>query len=394
MAEIMTRPPTSTAWIHALVASAVLIGSAPAAQGQFGLNKIKKAVDKGLEVAQAVDELTFTLSEEVELGRAISQRIRAKYGVSQQVEPTRYVALVGLTLARKSERSELPWRWIILDSSSVNAFATPGGFIHITRGALASIRSEAELAGVLAHEIGHVTAKHTLEALKKGRGMELAQEGSSLTAGSPLFEALTDEATDAILAGFGRKEELESDQIGIGLASAAGYSPRGLIEFLETLAAISTGSSAGLFRSHPETEERIKKIDKAIRRDQLDGSVTLMARYESSIPYRESTESTGGPAVEGARGAAAADNPPAIEDSTEAEQDDADEGNRFSLAKLKNPFAMGSEEESTEVSGAGAGRAVGEEDDSEESGAKNPNPVEVSITPDDVTRFIREGGLS
>ena len=375
---------------------AISLSTTPSSEAQFGLNKIKKAVDKGLDVAQKVDELTFTTAEEVELGRAISQRIRTRFGVAQDIDATRYVSLVGLTVAARSGRPELPWQWIILDTSSVNAYAAPGGIVHITRGALAVIQSEAELAGVLGHEIGHIVEKHTIKALQKDRGTQVAQESSSLTAGSALFEALADKATDAILTGFGRSEELEADQVGIDFASSAGYDPAGLIAFLETLAQIHSDSTAksGLFRSHPETEERIKKIDKEIKREQLDGEVTLAARYESSIAYDSSSGSTGGAPVEGARGVAPAESEDAQDQPADATDEQESDSGRFSLAKLKDPFQMGSEEESSEVSGAGAGRAVGEEDEVAEDGPKNPAIVTVEITPEEISQFIRDGGLS
>ena len=365
-------------------------------QAQFGLNKIKKAVEKGLEVAEHVDELTFSEDEEVELGRAISHRIRARYGVSQDRDATRYLSLVGLTVAARSGRAELPWQWIILDSSSVNAFAAPGGIVHVTRGALAVMTSEAELAGVLGHEIGHITEKHTIQALKKGKSLELAQDQTSLTAGSVLFEALADEATEAILSGFGRAEELEADQVGVRLAAAAGYEATGLVRFLRTLAAMQSDSSSTstLYRSHPETEDRIKKLDKTIKKESLTGGLAVEARYASSVPYQVSSSSTGGPAVEGARGVADSEGG-TTDDEDEASADSADQQEgKFSLAKLKNPFAMGEEEESTEVSGAGAGRAVGEEDEESVDGVRNPQIVVVHISPDELSRFIREGGLS
>ena len=370
-------------------------------EAQFGLDKIKKAVDKGLEVADHVDDFTFSEDEEVELGQAISQRIRARYGVAQDRDATRYLSLVGLTVAAKSGRAELPWQWIILDSSSVNAFAAPGGVVHVTRGALAVMDSEAELAGVLGHEIGHIVEKHTIKAIQKSQGMQLAQERTALTAGSALFNALADEAADAILSGFGRSEELEADQVGVVFAARAGYRPTGLVDFLQTLAAINAGSSskAGLYRSHPETEERIKKINKTIRKDSLVGGETLAARYTSSISYDSNSGTTGGSAVEGARGVAGSDEAPPTEtadESVDAEEGNTEEeqGGRFSLAKLKNPFTMGDEEESAEVSGAGAGRAIGDEGDDEDSGPKNPQTVVVQISPEEVSKFIQEGGLS
>jgi beta-barrel assembly-enhancing protease len=135
------------------------------------LGRLKKALDK----AQKLSDLQINEQDEIALGQGITEKIRARYGVQQDVEATRYVSLVGKVVAAKSSRPRLPYQFIILDSDSVNAFAAPGGYIHITRGALASFKDEAELAGVLGHEIAHITEKHTVKGLQKLRGIELAE---------------------------------------------------------------------------------------------------------------------------------------------------------------------------------------------------------------------------
>ena len=372
---------------------ALALGTMPA-DAQFNLDKLKKAVETATEVAEAVDDFTFTEAEEIELGLAISNRIRARYGVAQDREVTRYMSLVGATVAQKSGRPGIPWQWIVLDSNVVNAFAAPGGYVHVTRGALAVIDSEAELAGVLAHEAAHITRKHTLKALQKSMGMELAQNKASFTVGSALFEAVADQAAKAVLAGFGQSEELEADQVGIEIAARVGYQAAGLTNFLGTLNALTSGSSSSsaLFRSHPETDERIKKLDKTIRQDHLDGGVWLAERYADHVTYEMAAASTGGPGVVGGRGVAGSSEGDAPEEDEVAEEDQEGEGG-FSLAKLVNPFAMGEEEESAEVTGAGAGRAVGEEAGEDEGGVKNTEIVEIHLTPTEIAAFQREGGL-
>ena len=376
----------------AFLALALLLVTAPA-YAQFNLNKLKKVVDTATEVAEKVDEFTFTEAEEIELGLAISGRIRARYGVVQDPEVTRYMSLVGATVAEQSSRPSLPWRWIVLDSDVVNAFAAPGGLVHVTRGALAVIESEAELAGVLAHEAAHVTRKHTLKDLQKSLGMELAQDQASFKVGSALFEAVADQAAKAVLAGFGQTEELEADKVGVEIAARAGYHAAGLGHFLGTLDSIPTASSSSaLFRSHPETEERIEKLDKSIEKNHLDDGVWLEDRYSTSVIYDASLASTGGPAVAGGRGVAGSSAETDTDEEAPAEDETKDEG-KFSLARLANPFAMGDEEDSAEVAGAGAGRAVGEEAGGEEAGDKNTEIVEIVVTAEELAAFQREGGL-
>src|SRR4030095_14893368 len=117
------------------------------------------SVTKGLSIAKNandVRELQMTDAEEQELGRQVSAKIRTRYGVVQDAGAHKYVSLVGLAMAQGSTRPNLPWTFIVLDTDGANAFAAPGGYIHITKGLLALIKNEAELAGVLGHEIVHV----------------------------------------------------------------------------------------------------------------------------------------------------------------------------------------------------------------------------------------------
>lgn len=374
----------------ALLLTVFLASSLAAAQ--FNLDKLKKAADTALDVKDQVDQFSFSEDEEIELGLAISDRIRARYGVVQDSEVTRYLSLVGMTVATESDRPGLPWHWVVLDSGAVNAFAAPGGYVHLTRGALAAMQSEAELASVLAHEVAHINHRHTLGGLKKSMGMELAQNQAEYTVGSAFFNAVADQGARAVLAGFGQAEELEADQVALEVISRVGYQASGLTNFLGTLNQINadSDSQAGLFRSHPETDERIKKANKTIKREKLAGGVWLEERYAQRVPFEVAHRSTGSPGVEGARGMAGAD------ESTAESAAEADEkkGGRFSLAELgSDPFNAGSEEESAEVTGAGAGRAVGEETAEVEEGDKVTEIVVVEITPDELTAFKREGGL-
>lgn len=348
---------------------------------QFGLGKLKKALD----TVTKLSDLDISEEDEIALGESISLKIRSIYGVEQDVDATRYVSLVGLVVADKSDRRDLPYRFIILDSDQINAFAAPGGFIHITRGALASMKDEAELAGVLGHEIGHVTEKHTINGIKKMRGIELAEGQTTLRGNAAVLDKVADQMTDAILAGFGRKEELESDEVGVEFAYDAGYDPNGLMRFLETLKKSNEreDSRSGLFASHPETDERIKKLEKQIRKDLSDERAVLADRYVSNIEYQPASGEIEELAVEGARGVAG---------GSQGKKEEKKKS-RFSLSKLSDPLASGEKQERAEVTGSGAARGVGKEA-KEESGPKNPNLVAVQITKDDLKKFKRDGNLS
>jgi predicted Zn-dependent protease len=206
-------------------------GVAPRAEAQLGqlggrLGQAKDALD---QANKAIQDLKFTPAEEQQLGADVSARLREKYGVVQDDAVHKYVTLVGTVVAQNSARANLPWTFIVLDTDGVNAFAAPGGFVHITRGALALIQDEAELAGVLAHEIGHVTARHTIKAVQKGKVEGALAKAATRNAflegvGNRLYGITLENSFD-------RGDEMEADKIAAALANQPGYSPAGLGAF-------------------------------------------------------------------------------------------------------------------------------------------------------------------
>ena len=165
----------------------------------------------------------------------------------------------------------------MLDTDGVNAFAAPGGYVHITRGALALIKNEAELAGVLGHEIIHVTEKHTIHAIQKSKAVQMGAS-ETLSSNSALMEKAVTATYDNIVEhGFGRAEENESDEKGIVLANKIGYAPGGLVAFLTTLKDRNKDSNEkrGLFASHPEMQERLDRLNKQITAQKLAATATL-----------------------------------------------------------------------------------------------------------------------
>jgi len=379
---------------------ALLLTSTIPAHAQFG--KLGSVLKK----AKKLSDMQISEQDEIALGKAVSEKIRATYGVQQDVEAHRYVTLVGLVVAQRTSRPNLPYQFIILDSNVINAFAAPGGFIHITRGALASFKDEAELAGVLGHEIAHVTEKHTLKGLQKMKGIELAEDQTSLTGNSEVFAKIADKTTQALLQGFGRAEELESDKVGARFAAACGYTPQGLSGFLETLKAQNEASSAkaGLFASHPETQERIDKLQTQIKSEKLAEHATavLAERLHQFIKYQLEKPSQAEAAVEGAKGLTGSgtqskDGKAQSSQQTKQQDQKPEEKKKsgFSLSKLKNPFGSGDKKESGEVTGAGAGRGVGKEDPkaAQSDKPKNPAVVQVTVSPADVQKFRTDGKL-
>ena len=162
-----------------IIIIAILAVSTPAfAQ----LGGIGRRVQQAQERKQQFDDMNITEEEEVKLGGDVSVKIRQRFGVVQDAAVHKYVTLVGTMLTEQTTRPKLPWTFIVLDTDGVNAFAAPGGFVHITRGALALIKSEAELAGVIGHEIAHVAQKHTVNAIRKSKGVQI---GTSETRHEP-----------------------------------------------------------------------------------------------------------------------------------------------------------------------------------------------------------------
>src|SRR6185369_6814095 len=186
------------------------------------LNKAQKVADAKAKL----DDLNVTDEEERKIGDEVSAKIRQRFGVVQSAPVHKYVTLVGMTLAKQSERPSLNWTFIVLDTDGVNAFASPGGIVHITRGALGLIKNEAELSGVLGHEITHVTAKHTVRAIQKNKLVSLGADevGGSGGLTQSVISKLAGAAYKNIISNaFDRDDEVEADKVGIELGNKAGY---------------------------------------------------------------------------------------------------------------------------------------------------------------------------
>jgi beta-barrel assembly-enhancing protease len=342
-----------------------------------------------LKRAQQVRDLQVTDEDELRLGTSVSEKVRTRYGVVQDPAVHKYVTLVGTLLAKRSTRPNLAFKFIVLDTDGVNAFAAPGGFIHITRGALGLLTSEAELAGVLAHEIIHVTEKHTIKAIQKGK---MIQMGANETLSNPaLFSKFVDKATEMVLAGFGRDEELDSDRAGIALANGVGYAPTGLAEFLKRLSDRNKNASEkqGLFASHPEMKERLDKLARIVADEKLASTATLADRYKAQISYtaRPQTEITA--VAAGTSGLAGGSSKKSEGKSDDAEKKEEPKKKGFGLGGLLKPG--GSEKKQAEVTGSGASRGVDTERNAK--GGSNPSIVAVQVSAADLEAFRKLGGL-
>lgn len=203
-------------------------------------------------------------SQEIEIGREMDPKITEEYGYYRDETLQAYVNQLGQKLAGVCDRPDLNYQFKVVNSSMINAFALPGGYVYVTRGLLGYVNTEAELAGVLGHEIGHITARHAVRQYTKAQTYQFGILAASIV--YPEISQLgpfADFVAMAIIQGYGRNNELQADRLGIKYSSATGYDPYCVSSFMKTLDNIeeSTGKKGyhGLFSTHPETVDRIMK---------------------------------------------------------------------------------------------------------------------------------------
>ncbi len=244
------------------------------------LNKLKGVVEKGKALRETSDE------DEITLGKGVAANILGASPLVEDAELQAYVNRVGKWLALHSARPNLPWHFGVLDDTNVNAFATPGGYILITRGLLLQMRDEAELAGVLAHEITHVVEKHALNTMKKGALAGLAGDALSAYAehkGKENYTKVVGATTEIYTRGLDKEDEYAADRAGVVIAARSGYDPYGLPSVLQTLASINPKDSdvALMFKTHPDSGERLKLVTDAMegRLDNLADQPRVADRF-------------------------------------------------------------------------------------------------------------------
>jgi predicted Zn-dependent protease len=379
----MMRTPAS------VLAAALLLGATLTANGGEQLGSIGK-IGGAVQKANEVRDIQVSEAEEQQLGVAVSEKIRTRYGVVQDAAVHRYVALVGGSLAAASTRPALPWTFIVLDTDGVNAFAAPGGYIHITRGALALIQDEAELAGVLGHEIIHVTEKHTIKSMQKSKAVQMGASETLSSSSALLERAVTATYDNIVEKGFGREEENDSDEKGLALANGIGYAPGGLGAFLTRLKDRNKDAKEkrGLFASHPEMQSRLDNLKKEIAAKKMASTATLADRYKKFITYTPKAAAEIATVTAGSAGLTGGTEAKKTEEPKKAEEPKKKSGG-FGLSKMLP--TGGGEKQQAQVTGSGSARGVDPEKDAK--GGSNPKPVPVKIAAAEITAFKKEGGL-
>jgi predicted Zn-dependent protease len=234
-------------------------------------------------------------AQEIAMGREADAQIKAEMGVYEDQALQQYISRIGLDLAKRSERPGLPWQFTVVDQPAVNAFALPGGFIYITRGILPFLGDEAELAGVLGHEIGHVTARHSVQQYTRtvGGTLLLGGLGVFVPAARP-FGQISEQALGLLFLKYGRDDELQADDLGARYISSGGWDPEGVPGMLTTLGRLdeAAGDRRGIpnwLSTHPEPLQRVAEIQPTVqklragRTGLVTGGEALLQRVDGVI---------------------------------------------------------------------------------------------------------------
>src|SRR5690242_15437533 len=202
-------------------------------------------------------------SQEIEMGKQAAQEVAQTIGLYNDAQATAYVSGIGKRMAAASERPNLPWEFHIVEDASVNAFALPGGFIYVTRGLMATINDEAELATVVGHEIGHVTNRHSVQQISKQEVAQLGLGiGSILSSDIAKFGQLASAGLSVLFLKYSRDAETQADQAGFRYALNQNYDVREMANVFQTLERVSEAAGAGKtpewLATHPDPGNRIQ----------------------------------------------------------------------------------------------------------------------------------------
>lgn len=239
------------------------------------------------ELASAIRPIST--EEEVKIGREVAANVIAQFGLVEDEAINDYVNLVGLTVARVVPRQDIVYRFAILNSDIVNAFAVPGGFIFVSKGLINLLEDESQLAGVLGHEIAHVTQRHAVKEIQKSKIAQAAIPNyvKASAKQAEWMSQVTDLAIQMLWKGYAREDELESDRLGVEYARIAGYDAHSFIEVLEMIKSRAQNSNQNkevkfLLSTHPKPEDRILVATERVHALSTGGE-KLQERFEKSI---------------------------------------------------------------------------------------------------------------
>jgi predicted Zn-dependent protease len=234
------------------------------------------------ETAQEIkDELRTEIADEINIGREMAAKLLGHVGAYESdPKATEYVNLVGGALAQKVGRSELVYRFALLSSDEINAFATPGGYVFITKGLLAAVNDESELAAVLAHEIAHINEKHMYLEIAPKRKVSATETVARVMSrghsdmGKSITQLVNKGLKMLLEEGMGLEKERQADDAGIYYAEAAGYNPHAMVRFLKRISA-ETGPK--IPKTAPPFNERIAAVEKLLKENSIEDRMLAKA---------------------------------------------------------------------------------------------------------------------
>jgi predicted Zn-dependent protease len=249
--------------------------------GGFDPLKITDILVKGVKSFSDVPE-----EKEIQIGKDLSAGLLGSTPLVDDPAVQNYINQIGRWLALQTERPNLPWTFAVIDTDTVNAFAAPGGYVFLTRGLFLMLRNEAELAGVIGHEISHVLRRHHLVAIEKQMRAGLATDvaGMLVDYDSEMVDVLVGAGMELYGKGLDREDEFEADGMGVVVAARSGYDAYGLPAMLMTLydSSETDQNLAFLFSTHPPTVDRLENLDREMqgRMDQYSGAAGQTKRFQ------------------------------------------------------------------------------------------------------------------
>ncbi len=267
-------------------------------------------------VSGQAERSVMSEQDEVAQGAQAHQQVLQEYGVVRDARVQTYVNNLGQRLAKLSHRNQLQWHFTVLDSPEINAFALPGGYVYVTRGIMAYLQTEAELAGVMGHEIGHVTARHGAQRATRqqdaGLGVLAASvlgavlESQGISGAGRLASDLSQTAAAGYVASYGRDQELQADSLGAEYLARTAFDPRNMINVIGALkaqerfaadqaraAGRAAPSGSSWLASHPSNDQRLQQITQLAAQYKGNYSDEGRARYQQitqGLAFGESAE--------------------------------------------------------------------------------------------------------
>lgn len=220
--------------------------------------------------------------DEIEIGRSTAAKLEKQYGLVQDKELQDRIASIGARIAAASDRKDITYTFKVLNSKEVNALAVPGGYIYLFKGLTDYMQTDEEIAGIIGHEVGHISKRHTVRQIEKGLGMSVLF--GVLFGGRGAI--LQDLAMNAIMAGYSRSDEREADQLGYYHTVKAGYNPYSMLMGLQKLNELTKKGNYGLFSTHPEPEVRVNLVKSYISKANIRPTVTVNKNGTAQVTNR------------------------------------------------------------------------------------------------------------